>query len=217
MLEREIDQPIMLAIRLQRTGRKGLAHYRVIVQEAQKSPKSGRVVARIGHYNPHTKEIVVDKEQAEKFMKNGAQPSDKVARLFKAEKIKLPDWVAFDADKKRTTKNTEKLRKHQPAKEEVKDEPTAEKVDESEVVAEAKPSDTPSETTEEVKESPAEADVAVAEPSEPAKEDKPDAVDEKTSEQEVTEPEAVEPADVEVADSPSEETSAEKKEEKSKA
>lgn len=204
----------MLAIRLQRTGRKGLAHYRVIVQEAQKSPKSGRVVARIGHYNPHTKEVVVDKEQAEKFMKNGAQPSDKVARLFKSEKIKLPGWVAFDADKERTTKNTEKLRKHQPAKEEAKDEPAAEKVEESESVAEAKPSDASSETSEEVKESPAEADVAV---DEPAKEDKPDTVEEKTAEPEVTEPETAEPAPEVVIDTASDDTLADQKEEKPKA
>ncbi len=131
----------MLAIRLQRTGRKGLAHYRVIVQEAQKSPKSGRVVARIGHYNPHTKEVVVDKEQAEKFMKNGAQPSDKVARLFKAEKVKLPSWVKLDSNKKRSVKNIEKLRKNQPANEEVKDEKPAEQP-----VAENSAEDTSSDT-----------------------------------------------------------------------
>lgn len=189
----------MLAIRLQRTGRKGLAHYRVIVQEAQKSPKSGRVVARIGHYNPHTKETVVDKEQAEKFMKNGAQPSDKVARLFKAEKIKLPDWVAFDADKKRATKNTEKLRKHQPAKEEAKDEPTAEKVEPEVETADA-PSDASTEAPQEVKEVPAEPEVVASD--EPANEEKP---------------ETVEPSIKAEKDAPSEETGAEKKEEKPKA
>lgn len=199
MLERELDQPTMLAIRLQRTGRKGLAHYRVIVQEAQKSPKSGRVVARIGHYNPHTKEVVVDKEQAEKFMKNGAQPSDKVARLFKSEKVKLPSWVELDSNKKRSVKNTEKLRKHQPAKEEVKDEPTAEKVEPEVETADA-PSEASTEAPQEVKEVPSEPEVVASD--EPANEEKP---------------EAVEPSTEEVKDASSEETGAEKKEEKPKA
>jgi len=104
----------MLAIRLQRTGRKGLAQYRVIVQEAHKSPKSERVVERLGHYNPHTKEFVVDSEKAEAYMKNGAQPSDKVARLFKANKIKLPKWVKLDDPQNKSTKNPDKLRKNQP-------------------------------------------------------------------------------------------------------
>jgi small subunit ribosomal protein S16 len=105
----------MLAIRLQRTGRKGLAHYRMIVQEAQKSPKSEKVVDRIGHYNPHTKELVIDKEKAEVYLKNGAQPSDKVARLLKSEKVNLPVWVQLDTPQKRKTKNIEKLRKNRPA------------------------------------------------------------------------------------------------------
>jgi small subunit ribosomal protein S16 len=192
LLERELDQPTMLAIRLQRTGRKGLAHYRVIVQEAQKSPKSGRVVARIGHYNPHTKEVVVDKEQAEKFMKNGAQPSDKVARLFKSEKVKLPSWVELDSNKKRSVKNTEKLRKHQPAKEEAKVELEVETAD--------APSEASTEAPQEVKEVPSEPEVVASD--EPANEEKP---------------EAVEPSTEEVKDASSEETGAEKKEEKPKA
>lgn len=182
----------MLAIRLQRTGRKGLAHYRVIVQEAQKSPKSGRVVARIGHYNPHTKEVVVDKEQAEKFMKNGAQPSDKVARLFKSEKVKLPSWVELDANKKRSVKNTEKLRKHQPAKEEAKVEPEVETAD--------APPEASTEAPQEVKEAPVETEVVASD--EPVNEEKPEAVEQSVEE---------------VKDVPLEETGDEKKEEKPKA
>lgn len=108
----------MLTIRMQRTGRKGFATFRVVVQDSRFTPTSGRVVAKIGHYNPHTKEIVLDKELAEKYMKDGAQPSPRVARLFKAEKIKMPDWVKVDSkDSKRTTRNPEKLRKNQPKEE----------------------------------------------------------------------------------------------------
>lgn len=106
----------MLAIRMQRTGRKGYASFRVVVQDSRFSPTSGRVVAKIGHHNPHTKETVIDKQLAEQYLKNGAQPSPRVVRLFELEKISLPNWVEKPrTDKQAKTKNPDKLRKHQPA------------------------------------------------------------------------------------------------------
>lgn len=105
----------MLAIRMQRTGRKGYPTYRVIVQEAHRQPTSGRIVANIGNYNPHTKEVNVDKEKAEFYLKNGAQPSDRVVHVFESQKVSLPDWVKRAAtDKKKSIKNPEKLRRNQP-------------------------------------------------------------------------------------------------------
>ena len=56
----------MLAIRLQRNGRKDLPLYRIVVQEAQRHPLSGRIVAQVGSYNPHTKATVIDKELVNK-------------------------------------------------------------------------------------------------------------------------------------------------------
>ncbi|MBR0403503.1 30S ribosomal protein S16 [Candidatus Saccharibacteria bacterium] len=114
----------MLAIRLQRNGRAHLPVYRIIVQEAQRHPLSGRVVAEIGHYNPHTKETTLNKEQAEFYLKNGAQPSTRVVRILKAEKIKLPKWVDEGTKKQATAKHADKLRKNQP-KEEAPAEPEA--------------------------------------------------------------------------------------------
>lgn len=115
----------MLAIRMQRTGRKGHAQFRIIVQESRRSPSSGRVVASLGHYDPHTKTAVLEKEKASTYLTNGAQPSDRVARLLKSEGVKLPDWVKLAAKKKRTIRNAEKLRKNRPAEEAVKtEEPT---------------------------------------------------------------------------------------------
>ncbi len=117
----------MLAIRLQRVGRKGHALYRVIVQEAQRSPLSGRVIANVGSFNPHTKEVKIDKDSVESYLQNGAQPSPRVARLLKAEKIKLPKWVEVSKEKKkRTAKNPDKLRKNQPAEEPAPEEATEE-------------------------------------------------------------------------------------------
>lgn len=121
----------MLTIRMQRTGRKGLSNYRIVVQDSRFSPKSGRVVSLLGHYNPHTKEIVLNKEEAEKYLSNGAQPSTRVVRLLKDQKIKLPKWVDEgnkEHDKK--TKNPDKLRKNQPAEETPVEEAPAEETTE---------------------------------------------------------------------------------------
>lgn len=85
----------MLALRLQRTGRKKISHYRVIAQEHKFQPTSGKVTAFLGHYNPYTKEAELDVEQIEKYLKNGARPSDAAAKLFKKQGIKLPDWVSI--------------------------------------------------------------------------------------------------------------------------
>lgn len=104
----------MLVIRMQRTGRKGHAQFRVVVQDSRRTPSSGRVVAQLGHFDPHTKVAVLDKDRAVYYLKNGAQPSDRVARLLKAEGVKLPGWVKLNSAKKRSIKNPEKLRKNQP-------------------------------------------------------------------------------------------------------
>src|SRR5437868_3685331 len=118
----------MLAIRLQRTGRSGHAQFRVIVQDSRFSPKRGRIVSYLGNYNPHTKTATLDAEKAGKYLENGAQPSDRVARLFKKEGIKLPVWVKLDEPKKRAVRSPDKRRSTAPAKpkEEVPSAPVAE-------------------------------------------------------------------------------------------
>lgn len=126
----------MLAIRLQRLGRKGYPVYRIAVQEAQRHPSSGRVVAYVGSYNPHTKEVSLQKEDVQKYLSNGAQPTPRVVKLLKAEGVKLPSWVKEAAsDKQKVIRNAEKLRKNQP-KEEVIEE-VAEEVAAEEPAAEA--------------------------------------------------------------------------------
>lgn len=116
----------MLAIRLQRLGRKGYPVYRLAVQEAQRHPSSGRVVAYVGTYNPHTKDASVQVEAAQKYLDNGAQPTPRVVKLLKDAGVKLPSWVKQPAtDKQKSIRNAEKLRRNQP-KEEVVEEPAAE-------------------------------------------------------------------------------------------
>jgi len=104
----------MLAIRLQRLGRKAMPIYRVAVQESQRHPSSGRVVAYVGTYNPHTKDVKLNKEKIEFYLKNGAQPSPRVVRLMEADKITLPAWVKKAPVKEGKIRHSEKLRKNQP-------------------------------------------------------------------------------------------------------
>ena len=129
----------MLAIRLQRVGRKGHAMYRMAVQESQRHPSSGRVVAYVGTYDPHTKAAKVQVELAQKYLDNGAQPSPRVVKLLSDAGVKLPKWVEkADSKKSKTIRNATKLRKNQPKVEkpveakEVIEAPESELVDVSE-------------------------------------------------------------------------------------
>lgn len=165
----------MLAIRLQRTGRKGHAMYRMIVQDSSRTPTSGRLVAQIGHYDPHSKVVEIKKDKAEFYLSNGAQPSDRVAGLLKQQGVKLPKWVIVSDPQKRTTKHPQKLRKNQPkeeAKPEAKEEPKAEEAAEAPA---AEPAEATTEQADKPAEKPAEAESkespkAKEEPAEPAKE-----------------------------------------------
>jgi len=116
----------MLAIRLQRIGRKGYPVYRLAVQEAQRHPSSGRVVAYVGSYNPHTKEATIQTETAQKYLDNGAQPSPRVVKLLKDGGVTLPKWVtAVAPHKQKAIRNAEKLRKNQPKEEAATEEAAA--------------------------------------------------------------------------------------------
>ena len=107
----------MLAIRMQRKGRAHYPTYRIVVQESQRHPLSGRVVAEVGNYNPQTKALTLDKELVEKYLSNGAQPSSRVAFILKKNGVKLPKWVKETSVKKATAKHADKLRKNQPKEE----------------------------------------------------------------------------------------------------
>jgi small subunit ribosomal protein S16 len=73
-----------LKIRLRRMGRKKAPTYRIVVAESS-MPRDGRFVEILGHYNPRTEPmtLVVDSEKAQKWMKNGARPTETVEKLFK--------------------------------------------------------------------------------------------------------------------------------------
>lgn len=104
----------MLVIRLQRTGRKGHAQFRVVVQDSRRTPTSGKVVAQLGTYDPHAKTVTLNKERATHYLEHGAQPSDRVVQMLKSEGIKLPKWVSDPAKKAGKIRNPEKLRRNRP-------------------------------------------------------------------------------------------------------
>jgi small subunit ribosomal protein S16 len=105
----------MLAIRMQRTGRKGHAMFRMVVQDSRRTPTSGKLVATLGSYDPHAKAIILDKEKAAFYLEHGAQPSDRTARLLQSEGIKMPSWVKISTNKTRSVRHAEKRRSTTPA------------------------------------------------------------------------------------------------------
>ena len=107
----------MLTIRLQRQGKTHYATYRVIVQDVLRHPSSGKVVAYVGSYNPHTKQVQLDKEAIESYLSHGAQPTDRVVRILTGEGMTMPKWVKTVRGKQRDIRNPEKLRRNQPREE----------------------------------------------------------------------------------------------------
>ena len=71
-------------IRLRRMGKKKAPFYRIIVADS-KSPRDGRFIEEIGTYDPTQDPTVykVDEEAAKRWLANGAQPTDIVAKIFK--------------------------------------------------------------------------------------------------------------------------------------
>ncbi|MGN0628519.1 MAG: 30S ribosomal protein S16 [Oscillospiraceae bacterium] len=75
-------------IRLRRMGAKKAPFYRIVVADSR-YPRDGRFIEEVGYYDP-TKEpsvIKVDAEKVEKWIANGAQPTDTVKALLKIEGV----------------------------------------------------------------------------------------------------------------------------------
>ena len=77
-----------LVIRLARAGTKKRPVYHIVVADSR-SPRDGRFIERLGHFNPlmpkdKTERLKFDVEKAQEWMKKGAQPSDRVTRFLDA-------------------------------------------------------------------------------------------------------------------------------------
>ena len=73
----------MVKIRLQRVGKKKAPFYHVVVADSR-SPRDGKIVEQVGTYDPMTDPatIKLDNEKIEKWIKNGAKPTDTVKALI---------------------------------------------------------------------------------------------------------------------------------------
>jgi small subunit ribosomal protein S16 len=76
----------MVRIRLRRVGAKRQPSYRVVVADSR-SPRDGRHIEVIGHYNPRTdpETVVIKEDRALYWLSQGAQPSENVQRFFEKQ------------------------------------------------------------------------------------------------------------------------------------
>ena len=74
-------------IRLARHGAKKRPYYRIVAADSR-APRDGRFIEEVGRYNPcsHPHLVKFDMEKVDKWIANGAQPTDTVARLLKTAK-----------------------------------------------------------------------------------------------------------------------------------
>jgi len=73
----------MVKIRLSLKGRKGQRSFWIIAIDERKVRDSGNYLEYLGFYNPRSKEIKLDKENINKWLSHGAQPTDTVKSLLK--------------------------------------------------------------------------------------------------------------------------------------
>lgn len=133
----------MLVIRLARTGKKHQAYYRIVVAD-KRSAVGAKFIEILGNYDPHAKNLSLDKEKLGQYISNGAQPSNSVAKILKAEKVELPKWVKI-VEKKKAPKKAVEEKPEAPKTEAT----PAESAEAEEEVVQA---DVPVENTEELKE-----------------------------------------------------------------
>ncbi len=109
----------MLVIRLARTGRSKHATYRIVAAEKARAA-TGKFVEVLGHYDPHSKTLVMDKDGISRRVAQGAQPSNTVLKLMVREGIELPAWAKVEQKQRAPKKEPE-----------VKEEATAEVAEEA--------------------------------------------------------------------------------------
>ncbi|MCJ7804701.1 30S ribosomal protein S16 [Patescibacteria group bacterium] len=79
----------MLAIRLRRTGKKGQPTYRIVVTD-ERASVYGKYIEMLGTFNPQTKAVTLNNEKTLGWLKNGAKPSNSVAKLLQKQKLEHP-------------------------------------------------------------------------------------------------------------------------------
>jgi small subunit ribosomal protein S16 len=85
-------------LRLTRVGKTKQPQYRIVATDSR-SPRDGRFIEILGHYNPLSdpSTLVVDREKVDKWLSKGAQPSERVAKLLKFAAETPADAATADA------------------------------------------------------------------------------------------------------------------------
>lgn len=85
----------MVKIRLKRVGKRKQPSYRVVVADAR-SPRDGRIIESIGHYQPRADPsvVVIDSDRAVHWLSRGAQPSEQVRKLLRISGA----WAQFTGE-----------------------------------------------------------------------------------------------------------------------
>ena len=95
-------------IRLRRGGKKKQPFYRIVAADAR-SPRDGRFLEILGHYNPipETEEVVVKQDRLIYWLKEGARPSDTVKSLLKRKGVWKEVMAEIDSTMKTHIKKSE--------------------------------------------------------------------------------------------------------------
>ena len=118
----------MLKIRLKRLGAKKTPAYRVIVINST-TKREGKPIEELGHYNPKTKVMQLNKEKAQEWISKGAQPTRAVSFLI--------ENCNADGTLNYKKKEEQKLSKKAQAKAEAEKEAKAKAEEEARAAAEA--------------------------------------------------------------------------------
>jgi small subunit ribosomal protein S16 len=93
--------PLMVRVRLTRVGSKKNPIWRVVVAD-QRSPRDGRIIESIGHYNPQTEPstIVIDRDRLQHWLERGAEPTNTIRKLMRAKEntAEAPAAVVAEAE-----------------------------------------------------------------------------------------------------------------------
>jgi len=148
----------MVKIRLRRVGAKKQPHYRVVVADSH-SPRDGKFIEIIGHYNPRTEPptVEIDAERALYWLSAGAQPSEAVRRMLDkmgviahAEAIKRGEVPPGTAVPEPEVEEAPAVEEEEEAEaEELEDEAEAEEVEDEAEAEEAKEEEEAEEAEEE--------------------------------------------------------------------
>ena len=102
----------MVKLRLRRTGKKKQPSYRLVAIHST-SPRDGKFIEELGHYNPCSEPKIVsfNGEKIREWIKNGAQPSERVKKLLETNGI-----LKQEAGKETVTSDTNKHSKSKTEK-----------------------------------------------------------------------------------------------------